>query len=671
MEGKIKKFMILFLSMMILFTIVSRAAASILVAEVQTDHYKRGELKFQISGTGIVKDHARKYIELLSGLRMEEVMVEEGQQVEKGDLLLIYDLKQLREKKKSMEEDLKKSELQYEKAKIADAEIIDGEEVKEAVQKKEEANDRYQDALSNLNEVRQSVSVLKEKEYQDALSAYDEVKAQTEASHQNAIRAVADAQEAYEDCSKPLDQLEQVITQYQSAVSDQEEEQISEARVQIYDFYYQGKYEKHQEEVQDAKNRLDRAMEDQKEIVKKWDLAINPNDQYTGDEYSRKEYATQILNRESELKKASREIADAQDTLNRLTKVDKQLDAALGEIKENPEESVPLDLSKTTLYQFIYQGIKIDERKITQTKLQLDRAKEDESRTLKEGNRKRAQARKAATELSAVLQAIDQGNDSGVEALKQAEQTRKDAERELKTSEDTIEMQRKKNQKDRKSSAYDLEILQMELDQKREGIDQLEDLIAQEGKIFSPVAGSISKLELESGTLLSGQEKLMIATGSFELLMKADKEELNYFRQGDEVRISDGNNSNKLISQIEHMELPDQDGMMSFTAVLPEGEYIIGSSLAFELSKNSDNYPICIPMEAIRQDNSGTFVLLVKEYDSVLGKEERAFRMNITILAKDGHKAAVEASFSENDQIICGSNKNISEGDRVRIHEME
>ena len=153
--------------------------------------------------------------------------------------------------------------------------------------------------------------------------------------------------------------------------------------------------------------------------------------------------------------------------------------------------------------------------------------------------------------------------------------------------------------------------------------------------------------------------------------MNADKEDMKRITVGDELEIDTGMDNDKITSQIENIGLPDQDGMVKFSALLPEGDYSVGGSLNYEINKESKTYPRCIPIQGLREDSKGTYILLVKEKDGVLGKEDTAFRLEVTVTSQDAKTAAIEASLSEEDQIITGSNKNISEGDRVRVYEME
>ena len=57
---------------------------------------------------------------------------------------------------------------------------------------------------------------------------------------------------------------------------------------------------------------------------------------------------------------------------------------------------------------------------------------------------------------------------------------------------------------------------------------------------------------------------------------------------------------------------------------------------------------------------------MLTENSTVLGMEYTASRVNVTVQEKDETYAAITGNLSRDDEIITGSNKSITEGDRVR-----
>ena len=55
--------------------------------------------------------------------------------------------------------------------------------------------------------------------------------------------------------------------------------------------------------------------------------------------------------------------------------------------------------------------------------------------------------------------------------------------------------------------------------------------------------------------------------------------------------------------------------------------------------------------------------------ETVLGTEYQAVRVNLTVKEKDSNNGAVSSSLGKEDLVITGSNKEISQGDKVRLKE--
>ena len=95
-----------------------------------------------------------------------------------------------------------------------------------------------------------------------------------------------------------------------------------------------------------------------------------------------------------------------------------------------------------------------------------------------------------------------------------------------------------------------------------------------------------------------------------------------------------------------------------------------GTQVSYEISKESQtSYDQILPLSAIRQDQEGAYCLVAQEVETVLGTEYQAVRVNLTVKEKDSNNGAVSSSLGKEDLVITGSNKEISQGDKVRLKE--
>jgi len=100
-----------FFALMLLFTMLSRAADSIAVVKVYTEKAKRGKLFHETLCEGRVEPWEKIYISSEEGFRIQEIKVEPGQAVTAGESLIILDNKDIEEQLVIAEAELKLLEL--------------------------------------------------------------------------------------------------------------------------------------------------------------------------------------------------------------------------------------------------------------------------------------------------------------------------------------------------------------------------------------------------------------------------------------------------------------------------------------------------------------------------------------------------------------------------------
>ncbi|BCJ95397.1 hypothetical protein acsn021_29660 [Anaerocolumna cellulosilytica] len=679
MEKKIRKLLLGFFVTMLLLTIISRAADSVMVAKVTVDTVKKGNLSFEISGTGTVKENANKYIALNNGYKIAKVQAEEGQDVEKGEWLFSYDMDYLKALKIQKEKEIKKLQLQYEKLQLATKNGSKALEEEKALQEVANAEDDVKAAEEALLAKKQSVKQKKEEEYTTLLEEEEAAKSGRKEALITAERAVTDAERELASQEEPKLIMEEYLKAYKTAVLKKEEESEIKYREELLDIYYKDKYEEHKTNVYETEKKLVRAKEDLEDSKKKWDEKINYWDQFSTEEETLKAYKEQVQQRESEFKTANREISDLEKSLNAYKEKDEAINKAFADYRlDVATYSQNVKSSYEVLYQLIYDKLTYDKKQLETASIKLVRAKEDIENTVVEWNKKSEKIKRKKNRLAVELQEIEAGKynfetdlKEETKAIETAYRTLEAARFQLDQLKEGIETSKENEYTEEQSRTIEGSSVNLDIVEKQEELKKLKNLIDKKGKVTSPVKGTISKIEVNQGVILTGGEKVVIATGEYELLMNAGKEDIKYFKSGDKLTVKGADKDNDLTVAIETIGLPGEDGMVKFSALLPEGKFKAGMSLSYQMKKDSKDYRYCIPLEAVRQDSKGTYVLLVKEKNSILGKEQVAFRLSISVIQKDFKTAAIEAPLQEQDLLIVGSSKYISEGDRVRVYEME
>lgn len=101
--------------------------------------------------------------------------------------------------------------------------------------------------------------------------------------------------------------------------------------------------------------------------------------------------------------------------------------------------------------------------------------------------------------------------------------------------------------------------------------------------------------------------------------------------------------------------------------LLLTGSVEAGSTYNFTLGETSAMYDTVIPKSALREDNTGTFVLIVTNKSSPLGTRYYATRLDVAVLASDDTRCAVSGDFSGWDYVITSASAPIESGDMVRL----
>lgn len=654
-KERLTRFFSAFFIVMFGCSVLSRAADSLTVARVEVASVNSGSLKYEVYGTGTVEENASKYVEIESGLKVRRVYEKEGTTVKKGDKLFAYDMGDLKKAWQQAEREYEKARIGYERARLSEETADTSVTARKQELAKTKAKEELAQAKKNLEQIKEELKEEKKEALRQAKIAYEEVKASKEEALLAARRRTEDAQAALDKQKKPEKKVRAAIENFRSAVkaASPSTDLISEKREALFSVYYGDSYDSHKKEVEHAGLVLKRAKEDL------WDIQLSGTDTGEGE------------------KAAKRAVLDAEEALSQLLEKDAVLSDAIL-CYQNALTGGSLQDGKTVaeaeseLYGLLYQKQGVKEEDLADAIQALERAKEDASRvgekwekTLKEAKERYEKAQKEAEgSVADAPQAV-----SGEEAVRQArlnlEQVRLDklqTEAEEKTEKENAAVQEKAKRLELEAAALDLE----EAGEKQE---KYKTLIEEKGCVTSPADGILTTVELFQGAVLSGSEKVMVALDQYQFTAQVSSDELAWFQEGDEIKLTRSGSDKAVSYPIDSISMEDGNGNKTISVILPKESYTVGSTLSFHGEKDSKTFESCIPIQALRKDNTGYYVLVVTEKPGVLGKEKYLLKMGAELLSKDASKAAIVTSLKSEDKIVTGSNKNVQEKDRVRIYE--
>lgn len=211
----------------------------------------------------------------------------------------------------------------------------------------------------------------------------------------------------------------------------------------------------------------------------------------------------------------------------------------------------------------------------------------------------------------------------------------------------------------------------LNLNEYNESLGKLQPLVDSAGKITSEKEGIVTSVFVENGgvtidTIISLADK----ESGYKFVGQIEKSKRNLIKQGQGVALN--LSSSGLVDKLTvdaitaSQENPDY---LDVIVMLPAGVGEIDDTGDIIISSKSKKYGTCVPLAALRQgDNGNYYILTVSEKETVLGTEKVAKKVEVRVEKKDGEFAAIsDNSISRGEQVIVGSNKNVEEGDRVRL----
>ena len=223
------------------------------------------------------------------------------------------------------------------------------------------------------------------------------------------------------------------------------------------------------------------------------------------------------------------------------------------------------------------------------------------------------------------------------------------------------------------TTRMDLNTSLNEIREKEKEVEQLKS--EQTGnEVKAEVSGTILSLSRVAGETTSAEETvatIQLAGKAFTLSMSLTKDQAAMINKGDEAEVTNSwyyDDVHAIVSSIR----PDKDsqGKKMIVTFEVQGESVTGGiNLSLTItSRKSSNYDYVVPNSAIRHDNKGDYVYRLVEKSSPLGSRYSVERVDVTVLAEDETKSAVNGAFDGwNNYVVTTASKPLSDGTLVRL----
>ncbi len=658
--GRLGKAFLVLLAFMLMFTVVSRASASFTVAQVQVETPQSRKIIHTVTGSGMVEKLAEQPVYAAADVLVDEVLVQQGQDVKKGDVLARLDLDSIGEKIQLLLDEIKTLNLQNQAI---------AEEQQKRNQKQGRIKKRAREDYDNT--VSKSEILLEEAE--------DKIEEAKEKVKESRSRAKKQAAEAYKKTLEELQEAVNAAEKAYNAAKEQEETEIRQAKRVLEDAdktpavtydtsirqieinQKQRKLDNLYLQINQKKQKLDALHQqiNQKQwkqddlyrqirASKKEEEKKNLNEQIQKLEEEKKNLEGQIQKLEEEKKDLEEQARDMEDELSVLKLQQKEQENAASKQEEERKQAVlraQEDYNST---------VKKNAALVSEAKQQWDAAKQK----LKEFLESEEEDISENESVKAAEEALKEARQQAKEQKRQQKEERRQAKRALEDSTET------------EADDNTLEINRIAITEKQRQLSELAEEKKYGGKITAQMDGMVTKVQIETGQKTEDTAAFLMSdtSGGMSFTTQVSKEDAVFVVAGDMVTLktTDKNFEELSVLSVE----TNEDETVKVTVFVPKDTLALGEHADMELTKQSGEYSITVPVSAVHTENERNFVYVMVPEDTVLGGQYAVQRMDVTVAEKNGLYAAIsESSLTAESQVITDSDQMLSAGEKVRLKE--
>lgn len=199
-------------------------------------------------------------------------------------------------------------------------------------------------------------------------------------------------------------------------------------------------------------------------------------------------------------------------------------------------------------------------------------------------------------------------------------------------------------------------------------LNYLEKLTTNEGVIYSEVEGLISEVRVDVGSRTTEEAAFVVMESSDEYTVRipVTSEQKRYIEKGDKVILHINDTSVNTEVTAVYSDTTNEQGYIVETVI--SGELVnVGDSVLADISHQSEKYDFIVPVFAIYADVVGSYVLVERSKDTILGTELVAAKVYVTVGDTNNYEVGIKkSSLTGDDRIIASSDKKIEAGDTVR-----
>lgn len=593
--GKLTKVFAALMAVMLFMTVISRAASSFTVAQVQVESPKSRAIVHKVIGDGTVTRQSDLPVYTVADILVAKVKVTEGQEVKKGQTLAVLDTDSIDEQIQMLSDEIEVLQLQNDALKSAEAKR-DREQDKALSRAKEDYEDTVQSNKDAVSKAKENIKTAKKQTKKNEKKTLEDLQ-----------NSVEEAKKAYEDA---VETQKSQVQQAKRALEDASKTPAADYS----DSITQIEINQKQRKIDSEQRKLDalalKKREDPDTYMSEW------QDQYDYVQELKDDLAAAKLQQQAKKNEAAAQESERKQTLSRA--------------QEDYDETISKNEKLVRKAKELWQE--------AEQKLENYQNGEDED--------------------SADDSLVEDARKTLEDAKSQQTQQKKSVKRAIEDAGETDAVD------------HSVEINNVSIAEKQRALAQLQKAKEQEGKIVAQTDATVSKILLTAGDRTTETAAFLLADLSegARFTTEISKEDAKYVVVGDVVtlKVNDKSYEDMTVLSTE----TNEDSSVRVTVYVPKKTISIGTHASMEIEQTSEKYATTLPLTAIHAEQSKYFVYVLEKEDTVLGEENVARKLNVSIVEKNGEYAALsDGSLSEDDSVIVESDTMLANGEKVRLKE--
>ncbi len=675
-----------FMTVMVLLTISSRMLENFSMAEVSITRASGGSLERVLETNGTISISDDEPIKAEDALTVLKVHVTNGDMVEASKPLITVDIDLIKDKLEQAQIDLKRKELAIQSSNIPTGGMTPQEALTEALRIREDVTQKVSEdeinadlALVKAEETLASSKKQLDQSFIKELAAAEEAFELARETHKENVYI---AQKAYEKAQKTYSEIVKADTGIWAtekanayrAYIDSEIDLITaiEERFRGTDYTSeeQLKVAIALQQVMVAESQLSRvnpgdtaAYETAQAVLAAANAALEAAKNYSG-------FKGQELNEKVEKAHKNRDKAyDYYVAVYNETSPD---------IIEKIDDALVDQTNKQKAYE---KAVKDGNKAISTVQETLDNTKE--AMTLWQEGTLISDDKQRPAGLETALKAVETADKDLAEKQKAREEllkangrTIEDADKALKKAREDVARQIKTDHISAEAKKLDNAAAEAELEKVKKNIERLQKLTDTKGIITAPITGIVSEITASEGaSIAEGAVIARIAASdkSMKIIATVTAEEAKQLKVGLDAELySDRMWASGKVAEIRRASgTGGQTGQTMYEVHIginpDQGEFYIGDSVRITIRQTSQRYNTIIPLSALREDTDGKFVFILEEQSGALGTKQIVRRVDVSVQESNSTQAAVSGAFSEWEKLVDRGDRELKNGDRVRI----